>query len=281
MESGSWKVEAALGALVLGVLGLFVWLSFAVGSGAPRDAVRYVLLFDSALGLSEDNAVAIAGVKVGVVDSIGIEGRKARVVVAIQKDVPMFGTARGAVRAKTLLGEKYVDLDPGEPTGPRLAPGSTIVENVPTVEIDQVIRSTAQLVASLNVITPPLETAVGRIDEMLKGSEPGGLKQELATTIADLGVLIRETSKGVQGSSADVQAIVKMTREKGPSVLDRMDKATARIDDLLAAVDPAQLASATDRVDTSMENVEKFTIDMKTAMVDVREAARRLAGGMV
>lgn len=280
MESGSWKVEAALGALVLGVLALFVWLSFAVGGGAPRDAARYVLLFDSALGLSEDNAVAIAGVKVGVVDEIGIEGRRARVVVAIDKDVALYPTARAAVRAKTLLGEKYVDLDPGEPVGARLASGATLDQNIPTVEIDQVIRSTAQLVASLNVITPPLEAAVTRVDDMLKGTEPGGLKTELASTLADLGVLIRETSKVVEGSGADVQALVKLTREKGPTMIDKIDAASTRIDQLLAAVDPLTLQNAANRVDASMENVEKFTSDMKVAMVDVRDAAKRLDGVM-
>lgn len=276
MESGSWKVEAALGAVVLGVLALFVWLSFAVGGGAPRDASRYVLLFDSALGLSEDNAVAIAGVKVGVVEDIGIEGRRARVVIAIEKDVPLYPAARGAVRAKTLLGEKYVDLDPGEPVGTALSPGTVLANNEPTVEIDQVIRATATLVSSLNVITPPLETAVTRIDDMLKGTEPGGLKAEMATTLADLGVLIRETSKVVQGSGQDVQALVKLTREKGPTVLDKIDQASTRIDTLLAAVDPLTLQNATNRVDSSMENVEKFTGDMKVAMADVRDAAKRL-----
>ena len=30
MESGSWKAEAALGALVVVVLAAFVWLTFAV-----------------------------------------------------------------------------------------------------------------------------------------------------------------------------------------------------------------------------------------------------------
>ena len=47
MESGSFKAEVLLGAVVLAVLGLFVWFTFEVGGGAPKDAKRYVLMLDS------------------------------------------------------------------------------------------------------------------------------------------------------------------------------------------------------------------------------------------
>ena len=49
METGSRKLEALLGLIVMAVLAIFVWLSFEIGGGVPKNASRYSLVFDSAL----------------------------------------------------------------------------------------------------------------------------------------------------------------------------------------------------------------------------------------
>lgn len=270
-------MEAALGALVVGVVVAFVWLTFAVGGGAPRGAVTYVLLFDSALGLSEDNSVAVAGVKVGIVDEIAVEGRKARVTIAIDKDVPLHVDARAAVRQKTLLGEKYVDLDPGS-AGSLLAVGATIENNEPTVEIDQVIREVAVLVERLNKITPPLESAIARVDKALENQDGEQLASEIVGTLKDMRSLVKETSTFVHESGADARAVLAMAREKGPSLLDSLGRASARMDEILAGVDPQMIEDATARVAPAAENVEKITQDMKSAMSDMKDAAKRFDG---
>jgi phospholipid/cholesterol/gamma-HCH transport system substrate-binding protein len=278
VEPGSWKSEAALGALVVGVLAAFVWLTFSVGGGAPRNAHRYVLLLDSALGLSEDNAVAVAGVKVGIVDEIIVEGRRARVTVAIDPQVVLHSDARAALRQKTLLGEKYVDLDPGAPPQPALAPGSTLEDNLPTVEIDKVIRDVSLLVDRLNTIAPPLESAVARVDTMLQGEGGDRLEKELVDTLADVRQLVKTTNHLVQGSSSDVAAVLAMFRERGPPLADRLESASGRLDQILAGVDPKLIEDSALRVSSATENVDRITQDMRTAMTDLRVAAKRLDG---
>lgn len=278
VETGSWKAEAALGALVLGVLAAFVWLTLSVGGGAPRDAHRFVLLLDSALGLSEDNPVAIAGVRVGVVDRIVVEGRRARVTIAIDPSVQLHADARAALRQKTLLGEKYVDLDPGAPPAPVLAAGAILEKNIPTVEIDRVIRDVSLLVDRLNNIAPPLESAVARVDTMLQGEGGDRLEKELVDTLADVRQLVKTTNHLVQGSSNDVASVLAMLRERGPALAARIESASGRLDDLLAGIDPKMLEDAANRVGPAAENIDHITGDMRTAMSDLRTAAKRLDG---
>jgi phospholipid/cholesterol/gamma-HCH transport system substrate-binding protein len=277
VESGSFKAEVLLGAVVVAVLTVFVWLTFEVGGGAPRDAKRYVLMLDSALGLSEDNAVAIAGVKVGVVDSIFVDGRQAKVTVAIDPTITLHADARAALRQKTLLGEKYVDLDPGA-QGAVLTDGTVLKDNVPTVEIDAVIRDVAVLVDRLNAITPPLESAIARVDKLLEGEGGEKLEGELVATLADVRVLVRESSRIVKDNGGDVRQILSTLADKGPSLVEKMDRASGRVDELLAAVDPKMIEDAANRVAPAAENIDRITGDMKSAMVDVRSAARRLDG---
>lgn len=288
VESGNWRAEALLGAVVIGVIGVFVWLTFSLGGGAPRDSKTYVLMFDSALGLGEDNAVAVAGVKVGVVDDIAVDGRRARVTVLVDPGVTLYQDARAAVRQKTLLGEKYVDLDPGharvlsanggETAQASLASGSVVDDNEPTVEIDQVIRDVSVLVTRLNNITPPLESAIARIDDALKDQDGAKLADEVVGTLQDLRTLVKEANKVVKTSGDDVAVVLSMAREKGPSLIERLESASARVDELLAAVDPKVIESAANRVGPAAENIDRITTDMKTAMGDVREAAKRLDG---
>jgi phospholipid/cholesterol/gamma-HCH transport system substrate-binding protein len=276
MESGNWKAEALLGAVVVGVIAVFVWLTFSLGGGAPRDAKTYVLLFDSALGLGEDNAVAVAGVKVGVVEAIAVDGRRARVTVLIDPAVAVRADAKAAVRQKTLLGEKYVDLDPGHQELAALAPGSVVENNEPTVEIDQVIRDVSVLVTRLNNITPPLESAIGRIDDALKDQDGARLASEMVGTLQDVRTLVKEANKLVKTSGDDVAVVLSMARDKGPSLIERLESASTRVDNLLAAVDPKMLQDVAGRVGPAAENIDRITSDMKVAMGDVRGAARRL-----
>lgn len=281
MESGNWKAEALLGAVVTGVIALFVFFTFSLGGGAPRDAKPYVLMFDSALGLGEDNAVAVAGVKVGVVDAIAVDGRRARVTVLVDPAVVLYGDAKAAVRQKTLLGEKYIDLDPGHQrlgteSQPQLAAGSVVEENEPTVEIDQVIRDVSVLVARLNNITPPLESAIARVDDALKDQDGTALVTEAVGTLRELRSLVQETNKVVKSSGDDVAIVLAMAKDKGPSLIERLESASSRVDTLLAAVDPKMIESAANRVGPAAENIDRITSDMKVAMSDVRDAAKRL-----
>ena len=267
-----------LGAVTVGVIILFVWLTFSFGGGAARNARSYVLLFDSALGLTVDNAVAVAGVKVGVVDKIEVEGRRARVTVMINPDMIVRVGARGALRQKTMLGEKYVDLDPGDGEAATLAAGSVIEDNEPNVDIDQVIRDVSVLVERLNKITPPLESAIARVDGVLQKNDGAALFAEAIDTLENLRSLVKETNKFVKTSGNDVGVVLAMARDKGPSLIERLDSAAGRVDALLASVDPKAIERAADRMGPAAENIDRITTDMKMAMGDVRDAAKRLDG---
>ena len=275
METGTFRVEALLGALVLALVVLGGWLSFALGRSAPRDAVTYTLMFDSALGLTLDNTVAVAGVKVGIVQEVSVEGRKARVVVAIEPAVVLHDDAKAALRAKTLLGEKYLDLDPGVGTG-TLAPGTVIANNEPSVEIDDVLRGVNALVTSLNTVAPPLVAAVERVEALMQGTDSAKLKDELGHTLGELAALIRSVNHTVTTSSGDVQALIRATRERAPATLDQLQHTVARIDTLVAAIDPQALADASAQIKPTAVGLERLMHELKGTLAEVQKAAAQL-----
>lgn len=278
VESGSWKAEAALGTVVLAVIAAFVWLTFEAGGRAPAGAHRFVLMLDSALGLSPDNTVAVAGVKVGVVEDIAVEGRRARVTVALEPSLALRADARAALRQKTLLGEKYIDLDPGAAAGPPLPPGSVLEDNLPTVELDKLLRDVSRLVDRMNSVAPAVESAVARVDTLLEGEGGARLQAQFADTLSDMRALVNAANELVQGSSDDLAAVLAVMRERGPLLADRLESTGARLEAVLGGVDTRALSEAAGQVGPAAIRIASVGDDVRAALGDLRGVAQRLDG---
>ncbi|WP_399477862.1 MCE family protein [Streptomyces sp. TRM68367] len=104
--------------VIIGVVGLTVLALLTVAAfnadslpliGGGR---TYSAAFSEAGGLKPGDEVRIAGVKVGKVEGVDLEGDHVKVTFKIKGD-PKFGTTSGAaIRVKTILGAKYLALYP-------------------------------------------------------------------------------------------------------------------------------------------------------------------------
>ena len=117
-------VVGVIGIVVLAVIGLLTYYSDdlpIIGGGTT-----YTADFTEAAGLAAGNEVRVAGVKVGTVTKVGLDGAKVKVAFKV-KNTWVGDASTVAIKIKTLLGEKYLGLDP---LGARdQDPGSTIPEN--------------------------------------------------------------------------------------------------------------------------------------------------------
>lgn len=278
MESGSLKAEAALGAVVLAALAALVWAGFVLGSGTPRDAKHYTLIFDSAIGLSVDNLVSVAGVKIGVVEKITTVDGTAQVQIAVEKEAHIYQDAQAAVRSKTLLGEKYVDVLPGHQERGELADQSIITNNFPTVDVDEVIRSASVLLQTLNQATPALLRSAERLDKLSaildENQEPllreaKSLHRDVTATLQAVHDIAADAGALLKSSSKDVRKLLKHSAEKGPPLLDSLGKSAARLEAITGAIDPATIASASQAVPPVLD-------ELRTTLQDLREAGQSL-----
>ncbi|HWD38431.1 MAG TPA: MlaD family protein, partial [Fimbriimonas sp.] len=125
---------------------LFLWVTF--GGPTPFKAKPYQIKvpFSEATQLAEQSDVRISGVNVGKVQSIALaeNGKQALATVDIDdKYAPLPESTRAILRTKTLLGETYIELTPGNRDGPQLADGGTVPEaNVAqSVQLDEIFRT--------------------------------------------------------------------------------------------------------------------------------------------
>jgi ABC-type transporter Mla subunit MlaD len=125
---------------------LFLWITF--GGPTPFKAKPYEIKipFNEATQLAEQSDVRISGVSVGKVQNIeeSPDGKRALATVNVDDQyAPIPTNSRAILRTKTLLGETYVELTPGNTKGPRLHDGDTLpIANIAeSVQLDEIFRT--------------------------------------------------------------------------------------------------------------------------------------------
>lgn len=125
---------------------LFLWITF--GGPTPFKAKPYEVNvpFNEATQLAQQSDVRISGVSVGKVQDIVLspDGEQALAKVDINdKYGPIPSDTRAILRTKTLLGETYIELTPGNRNGPKLADGGTLAKAqiAESVQLDEIFRT--------------------------------------------------------------------------------------------------------------------------------------------
>ncbi len=125
---------------------LFLWITF--GGPTPFKAKPYEvnIPFNEATQLAQQSDVRISGVSVGKVQDIVLSpsGEQALAKVdIIDKYGPIPSDTRAILRTKTLLGETYIELTPGDRHGPKLADGGTLpkAQIAESVQLDEIFRT--------------------------------------------------------------------------------------------------------------------------------------------
>src|SRR3954451_5005097 len=124
---------------------LFLWLAFGGPIPLSPKGYRFNTSFGEATQLAKEADVRISGVSVGKVKEIQTQsdGRSKATIEIENKYAPIPSNTKAILRQKTLLGETYVELTPGEKSKGMLAETGTLAASQvsPTVELDEIFRA--------------------------------------------------------------------------------------------------------------------------------------------
>ena len=105
--------QVTVGVIGLTVLGLIMLAAFKaqdlplIGGGT-----KYSAQFSEAGGLKPNDEIRVAGVRVGQVRKVELEGTHVRVDFVVDKGVKLGDQTGAEMKIKTLLGQKYLKLNP-------------------------------------------------------------------------------------------------------------------------------------------------------------------------
>ena len=128
----------------VGIL-LFLWLAFGGSVPLRPESYRVTVVVPEATTLVEEADVRLAGVNIGKVKKRSLDkgGARSRVELEIKpKYAPIPRDSKAILRQKTLLGEAYMELSPGNERNGILEDGSQLnAQNVEsTTELDEIFR---------------------------------------------------------------------------------------------------------------------------------------------
>ncbi|MBM3266636.1 MAG: MCE family protein [Candidatus Sericytochromatia bacterium] len=143
-----WQ-DIALGAFLVGSAALLVGLFLMLGGWRLGHGMHVTAVFADATGLVADAPVVVAGVPVGRVEKLSVKGGKAIVLLDVARDADLRADVGAVIRARSLLGEKVVDLVGGTADAP-LDSGATITRTSTTVEADQILTRLAPVLEKVD-----------------------------------------------------------------------------------------------------------------------------------
>ena len=106
------------------ILGVFIIKIEDIPVGERGDRLSVTARFSSAAGIDRKASVRIAGVRVGKVESVHLDGAQALLVLSLDPDVRLHQGATAQVTAMGMLGDKYVEILPGNANAPLLPSGA-------------------------------------------------------------------------------------------------------------------------------------------------------------
>lgn len=239
MKALRHRNQAAVGAVTLVVI-LLATLTAYYAESLPllSNNTTYSAYFAESAGVEADNDVQVAGVKVGDVTDVQLRGN--RVLVSFTVENTRVGAASTAsIGIKTLLGEKYVSLDPqGEgrqdPNEPIPLQRTDTPYQIQDVfnELSTTVKDidTNQLAESFEVLTDTLEGAPQHMRSALNGLS--SLSQTIASRDDELARLLSNTEQ-VTGILAKRNDKLRKVIEDGNLILQELQQRREQIDTLL------------------------------------------------
>ncbi|MFF3838506.1 MCE family protein [Streptomyces sp. NPDC001930] len=213
---------------------LFLALVAALAFNVERlplvgDDTTYSADFSEAAGLDAGDEVRIAGVKVGKVTDVALDGAKVKVTFEVG-DAWVGDRSTAAIAIKTLLGEKYLALDPLG--SDRQDPGTRIPQSRTTspYDVTQAFEDlsgtvdaidTAQLAKSFETISDTFKNSPPHVRNAATGlSELSKSVSKRDTELARLLANSRKFTKTLENKKSSFETLI----EDGGSLLGELQK---------------------------------------------------------
>jgi phospholipid/cholesterol/gamma-HCH transport system substrate-binding protein len=166
-------------------LGLTLWIAATIVGVDTGDRYTLEARFDDVAGLKGGDTVKLAGVPVGRVGSIEVDGGQAIVRFTVDADVDLPTDSTVAVRWRNLIGQRYLWLDPGE-RRTFLEDGDTVERAKDVVDLGQLVNQLSPLARAVS--PDQINQILTTLIEAFEGNEASfdGLVRDLDAVLATL-----------------------------------------------------------------------------------------------
>jgi phospholipid/cholesterol/gamma-HCH transport system substrate-binding protein len=278
------RVDVIVGAFVLVACAILLWGSIQLGvpkGWAGGGGRKVVARFRDVAGLRERTPVLVAGVRVGEVERLGLDGNTARVTLRIEEDslrIPIDTLV--AVRSQGFLGDKVIELRPGRSTE-LLEEGGFLTRTRDAPDIDRLVERFGKIVEDVQAVSTTFRNVLGTAE----GEE--SLRQALANVeevSGDLRRVVKDNEARIdrvissfETFSSDLEKFTTESSEPLAQVVGNLKEASESLRASFAGV--AQVLEKVQRGEGTLGKVvsdEGLYTELDSALAEARSALREL-----
>ncbi len=271
-------------AVVMVLAGLFIYRYVNKSGDSDGGYVVFTRMKDAS-GIAKLSQVRIAGIPVGRVKTVRLDGEQARIDIVMNKDVPLYEDAAAAKVAASLLGEFQMKISPGTEGRRKLKDGDEIKIVTEGQTTDDLMRQMSDIAKDVKEVTNALRESIatnqGKSDIQATLRNLAQVTEALNQTVRENRTAIHEivvnTQQITQKSAPEIALILENVREttrevremmsKGPTegqegevrkIVERVDRASGNLESALKNID-----SVTGRLDRGEGTLGRLTKDEK------------------
>ena len=247
---------------ILSIIGITVFMTFSFFiNRLPFINQSYEVKaeFANAAGIQKENQVRVAGIKVGQVKSIEIDGTKVLVTLEIENGIEIPEDAGAQIKLATLLGTKFVAINGVGGGGPFMEDGATIPLEKTSVpyEIYQASSQGTDVVAKLD--GDALNNLLVKLTEVVRSAR---------TDVGHALEGLNELGGQLNAKEADFKALMAGADDLTKLLSDEGDEIVALIDssnDVLSA-----LAQQREEIQSLLESAKIMSADLTEVLQENR-----------
>ena len=261
------KLETKVGGffvLTLGVIGMLVLRMEKIDLFTGSSQKKMITEFDQAAGLTQQSAIRVAGVAVGTVTGIDLDGKKAKITLSLPKAFPVYKDASIALSAIGILGEKYIDLDPGHPEAGLMTPDQVIPSKT-GMSMDSLMETLGAISKDVKNVTAALSESIGGENGRQKLDE---IVDNIRQLTGEFRAMAQENHASINHTMANVESISASLKDDLPRLAKEFEDLGKNLNDMVNQGKPELQGLLTDvrRVSKNLEattaNVQSITAKM-------------------
>ncbi len=263
---------AKVGAFMLVVLAILAFFILRIEDISPsrRSTMKTMVLeFDSVAGLNDKSDVRMAGVLIGKVQDITLENGRAIVTLDVENSVEIREGTTALVANLGLLGEKYIELIPGDPDAPLMTDlEARRIRGGALASIDDVTEQISKIAEDVKAVTASLRNAMGgptgeqRMEEIVEN-----LRQitERVRSILDV------NEDNVNASADNIRRITEDLRVEIPRIANSIDRFASSVSDTVT--------ENREDVRVVVENLRVLSDDLKRTVDNINDITGQVKSG--
>jgi phospholipid/cholesterol/gamma-HCH transport system substrate-binding protein len=271
-----FTLAAKVGAFTVAMLvaGYFIYRFVNKTAGSGAGYTVFVRMADAS-GIAQRSQVRVAGIPVGAIGTIKLEGERARIDMRIKPDVPLYEDAAVMKRSSSLLGEYYLAIAPGTEGRRRLKDGDEIRRVIEATTTDDILRQVASMAEKINRVAEALANSVGteQGQENMRAT-----LQNLAEVTDALNQTVRENRETIHSILSQVEGITARGAPEVDRILENTRIVTENVRELVSKSEPGKQAQPGEIRET-VEKVNRASSSLEKTLANLEAVSGRLERG--